>query len=124
MRHHPAILGLLLLVCLGGCAHPDTGALHSSAAAAHPASVKHGIILSMRTIRRAEIDVPLQVALLGDAGGTTMPDGTAGRTVVEFIVRQSDGAIISVVQSNELGFHQGDHVSILRDDGVRLARSG
>ena len=43
---------------------------------------------------------------------------------VEFIVRTDGGAILSVVQGNESGFHAGDRVVILHGDRARLAWPG
>jgi outer membrane lipoprotein SlyB len=43
---------------------------------------------------------------------------------MEFIVRASDGTIISVVQSNDVGFHTGERIVILRDGPTHLARQG
>jgi outer membrane lipoprotein SlyB len=85
-----------------------------------PAQVSTGTILSMRPVdARSGID-PVRAALLDDGGGND--DGN--RSLVEFIVRVDNGAVLSIVQTNEPGFRKGDHVIIVRDGRSRLARPG
>ena len=45
-------------------------------------------------------------------------------SLMEFIVRVDDGAVLSIVQTNEPGFRKGDRVIILRGDQTRIARPG
>lgn len=124
MRRISAYICLLAVLGVGACTSANSRASGTEAAAIHPANASLGTILSVRTVTAPDGGSVLQVALLADAGGITTPGAGVGRPVMEFIVRQDDGAIISVVQSNVLGFHPGDRVSIQRADRVRLARPG
>ena len=108
-------LCLVTLAGIAGCAP----AIPPKAPMA-PASINEGTILSMRPVGPRESAEPLRAALLVDGG--EHDDG--GRLSVEFIVRADDGATLSIVQTNEPGFHKGDRVIILRDDRTRLARPG
>lgn len=124
MRRVSAFACLLGLLAAGSCTQANIRASSSGTAVARPVTASLGTILSMRAVTAPDSGNPLQAILLADAGGATTPSSGSNRPVTEFIVRQDDGAIISVVQSNQLGFHLGDRVSIQRDDRVRLARPG
>ena len=113
---------MLAVLGVGACTSANNRAPGMETAVAQPANASLGTILSVRTVTTPDGGSVLQAALLADAGGVTTPGNGGGRSVTEFIVRQDDGAIISVVQSNLLGFHPGDRVSIQRADRVRLAR--
>ena len=115
---------MVAVLGVGACASANNRASGTEAAVAQPAKAGLGTILSVRTVTAPDGGSVWQAALLADAGGVTTPGAGGGRPVMEFIVRQDDGAIISVVQSNVLGFHPGDRVSIQRADRVRLARPG
>ena len=81
-------------------------------------SVSTATILSMREVNpRVAADVP-RTSLL--AAGDE--HGDDARSLTEFIVRTNDGAVLSIVQSNDGGFHKGDRVVIVHGDRTRLAR--
>ena len=122
MRRISTYICLLAVLSVAACTSADGRASGTEAAVAQPVNASLGIILSVRTVTTLDGGSVLQAALLADAGGAATPGNGGGRPITEFIVRQDDGAIISVVQSNVLGFHAGDRVSIQRADRVRLAR--
>jgi outer membrane lipoprotein SlyB len=124
MRRVPAYVCLLGLLGAGACTPANLNTSSAGTAVPDHATVSLGTILSMRTVTAPDGGSPLQAGLLADAGGAMTPNDTSNRPVMEFIVRQDDGAIISIVQSNQLGFSPGDRVSILRDNRARLARPG
>lgn len=106
---------LPLLLALVGCA---TG--HASSAMAPP-TIHHpsarGIILSAR-------QVILQIAggengVLG-ALGAPATEGMAMAPAMEFIVRQDDGRVISVIEPVPNAFRPGEHVRIVRGLDTRL----
>jgi len=105
---------LLLLATLSGCATP------SAQAPAPTAAGGGGTILLMRDVNAPSGGEPWRTVLLSDSGGRDRDR----HNLVEFIVRADDGATLSIVQSNELGFRTGDRVVIVHDGQTRLARSG
>jgi hypothetical protein len=105
------------LFSLFGCA-PDQP---PQAVATPPAPASgSAIILSMRTVNRGAVPPSMRPVLLIDNVGTD----DAGGSLAEFIVRTDDGATLSIVQTNEPGFHTGDRVVIVRGTRTRLARPG
>jgi len=114
---------LVAVLGVAACTPANRGGTEA-AAAVHPAAATLGTILSIRTVTAPGGGSVLHAALLADTGdGTACPAG-GGQPMMEFIVREDDGAVISIVQSNDLGFQPGDRVSIRRADRVRLARPG
>jgi outer membrane lipoprotein SlyB len=109
------LVGLATLVGVAGCT-----AGNPAKVVVQPTPVGAGTILSMRAVIPHADAAPLRAELLG--GGGTHDDGD--QALVEFIVRADDGATLSIVQTNEPGFRNGDRVIILRDDRTRLARPG
>jgi outer membrane lipoprotein SlyB len=115
LRSTSYLLRLVTLAGIAGCAP-----VNPPKAPVQPATINAGTILSMRPVGPRGSAEPLRAALLADGGGTD--DGN--RPLMEFIVRADDGATLSIVQTNEPGFRNGDRVIILRDDRTRLARPG
>lgn len=74
----------------------------------------------MRSVNSVAPVEPLRAALLAGGGG----HDEGNRSLMEFIVRVDDGAVLSIVQTNEPGFRKGDRVIILRGDQTRIARPG
>jgi outer membrane lipoprotein SlyB len=109
------LLSLAALAHLAGCAPANP-----PKPAVQPAPVAMGSILSMRAVDPRSGSDPVRAALLAGGSGA----GDNDRPLVEFIVRADDGATLSIVQTNEPGFRNGDRVIILRDDRTRLARPG
>jgi outer membrane lipoprotein SlyB len=114
---------LLVLLGITGCAQVITDT------AGPPASVRalpsrEGIILSMRPVTMRGDRAQWGVALLAAASGTTAAGDDAHRQPTEFIVRTDAGSTISVVQTNEFGFHPGDRIIILHDDRTHIGRPG
>jgi outer membrane lipoprotein SlyB len=83
-----------------------------------------GTIVSMRKVSAQPSSSPWRSLLLADAAMTRAANDAAAGGLMEFIVRASNGAILSVVQANDAGFHTGDHVVILHDGQTHLARPG
>jgi outer membrane lipoprotein SlyB len=124
MRQLTACAALLVPLIVAGCTQNNVAAPGAGAAISRPASTTFGTILSIRAVTVASGGNPIQAGLLADASGAAAASNAAVGPMMEFIVRQGDGAIISVVQSNAAGFRTGDRVNILRDDRVHLARPG
>jgi len=108
------LLSLAMFAGLAGCAPARPPQPVTQAVAGE------GTIVSIRTVNSGTSVAPWRAALL--AGGSGSDDGD--RALLEFIVRADDGAMLSVVQTNAPGFHEGDRVTILRGDRTRLARPG
>ena len=124
MRRLTACAGLLVPLIVAACTQNNVGAPGAATAISRPSSTTFGTILSIRAVTAPSSGNPIQAGLLADASGAAAPSDATVGSMMEFIVRQGDGAIISVVQSNAAGFRTGDRVNILRDDRVRLARPG
>jgi outer membrane lipoprotein SlyB len=105
---------LIAAVLLGMAACAPTGTTGPGAAAAPTRSVDYGTIVSMRPVT-----VQGQEILLRAVASTA---GPAVDTAVEFIIREADGQIISVVQTNTANFRPGDRVALQRGDRTRIAR--
>lgn len=111
-----AALGLagLELAGLGGCAAPPPPVV----AVAPGAPVLTGRIVSER---------PVVLRVAGAEGGVLgalgAPRGADGRLApaIEFIVREADGRIVSVIQPAPTALHPGEAVRILRGGVTRLA---
>ncbi len=125
------LLALVLGVSACGANNPVPDV---KAGPAPEAVVLHGTILAMRPV---EPD-------LGTAGATVLSDlkraasanppaAGAGVSVqdnkeqgpaMDFVVRETGGATIAVVQANTQHFRVGDQVAIVRGDRTRLSRPG
>jgi hypothetical protein len=107
------VIGVASLVALTGCAAP-----RPIAAMAAPTSMRTGVIVSSR-------QVMLQIG--GAEGGVLGALGapaSAGETLApatEFIVRQANGRVISVMQPQPTDLHPGEAVEIIRGVTTRLA---
>ncbi len=102
-----SILPICCLLAATGCAGP-----HPKPLAATPASrnADTGTIL---VVRKAEA-APGVLAAIGQAAATDDP-------ATEFIVREDDGQVISVVQPGGAGLGPGARVVILHGTATRLA---
>jgi hypothetical protein len=103
-----------MLTALSACAtHPSAAPMASA-----PSTMLTGTILSSRLVM-------LQIA--GAEGGVLGALGapaSAGETLApatEFIVRETSGTIISVMQPQPTGLRSGERVEILRGVTTRLA---
>jgi hypothetical protein len=115
LRSGSYLLAISVLAATAGCA-----SVNPSKPLVQPAAIGSATILSVRAVVAQEAAVPLRAALL--AGNSGHDD--RGRAPVEIIVRVDGGAVLSIVQENDAGFHAGDRVVIMRDDRTRLARPG
>ena len=114
----PAIRGVadsvVAAVLLGVAACAPTGTTGTGAEAARRENMGYGTIVAMRPVT-----VQGQELLLRIVAGTA---GPAVDTAVEFIIREADGQIISVVQSNQENFRPGERVLLTRGNRTRIAR--
>jgi outer membrane lipoprotein SlyB len=115
--------GLLALLGFAGCAQTATNPA-TPATTARPVPSSEGTILSMRAVAVRSDRDPWRVALLADASGAATGIADGSSPITEFIVRIDSGSTISVVQTNELGFHPGDRVIVLHDGHTHIARPG
>lgn len=132
----------MLRTVFGACVFLGLGSCAPSAPA--PAAVP---ALAQRPATRATIVAMRPVASMppGEAGAGTGgraleglarlakpdPGGRTGQPVaveaaqpMDFIVREPDGTLIAVTQTNEAGLRVGDAVVLVRGDRTRLARPG
>jgi hypothetical protein len=123
MRRSALYAGLFVLVGMTGCAQTNHPAVSTQAPpTAVPGSA--GTILWMRSVAEPSGSAPWRTALLAIAAKTSAADGGEAAPLVEFIVRADDGAILSVVQGNDVGLRPGDRVVILYEGSTHLARPG
>ncbi|MDD2862518.1 MAG: hypothetical protein PHI71_15840, partial [Acidiphilium sp.] len=113
-RASPGVLvaAMVAVAVLGGCA-----AHHAGAVAVAPVATRTGTIVSSRTVM-------LQIG--GAEGGVLGALGapaSAGETLApatEFIVRETDGRVISVMQPQPTSLHPGERVAIVSGVTTRL----
>jgi outer membrane lipoprotein SlyB len=115
---------LPILAAIAGCAPTNLSGSGPSAAIATPGAASAGTIVSMRRVSAQGNSASWRAVLLADAGAASATHDGGNSSLTEFIVRANDGAILSVVQSNEAGFRAGDRVVILHDRQTHLARPG
>ena len=115
---------LLALLGIAGCAQVITDTTGPAPASVRAPPSREGIILSMRPVTMRGDRAQWGVALLAAASGTTAAGGDSQRPPTEFIVRTDAGSTISVVQTNEFGFHPGDRIIVLHDDHTHIGRPG
>lgn len=106
---------VLPLLALGGCAIGHASTAMTAPGIANPAA--QGVILSAR-------HVILQIAggqngVLG-ALGAPQSEGMAMAPATEFIIRQDNGRIVSVLQPVPNDFRPGERVRIIRGVETRL----
>jgi len=106
--------GVIGAVLLGVAACAPTGTTGTGAEITPTEGIRYGIIVAMRPVT-----VQGQELLLRIVAGTA---GPAVDTAVEFIIREADGQIISVVQSNQENFRPGERVLLTRGNRTRIAR--
>jgi outer membrane lipoprotein SlyB len=123
MRRSALYAGLFVLVGMTGCAPTNQPAVRTQAP---PTSVpgSAGTIVWMRSVAEPSGSEGWRTALLAVAAKTNAADGGEAAPLVEFIVRADDGAILSVVQGNDVGLRPGDRVVILYEGSTHLARPG
>ena len=115
---------------LAGCAPSRPPPAPAAAQALSPAAPgEAGVIVTERPLLqpRAAGDVRGTIlATLGDSITAPAPAGapafSAPGGAVEFIVRQADGATLSVVQDNPQHLRPGERVAILRQPQTMLLR--
>ncbi len=99
-------------VWVGSCAPASSPKIE-----VQPTPLATGRILSMRSVYSPAAADAMRAALLGS--GST-PEKVS-HPLTEFIVRTDDGPMMSIIQTNEPGFHVGDRVIILHRDRTQLA---
>ena len=104
----------LLVLLVAACTNAGT---QQNAGAAHPASVAQGTILSVHAVPAAA-----RLAVWPLLGGDTSP-AASDASMAEFILREDDGATISIVQDNGLGLRAGDRVAIVHGERAHLTRA-
>ncbi len=112
LRLSSYLLGMIMSAGIAGCAPVKPP--HSPP---EPSQVTAGTILSMRSVYSPAAADAMRAALLGS--GST-PEKVS-HPLTEFIVRTDDGPMMSIIQTNEPGFHVGDRVIILHRDRTQLA---
>lgn len=123
MRRSALYAGLLVLVGMTSCTQTNRPAVNVQAPpSAVPVST--GTILSMREVTEPNGSASWRTALLAAAASTSAMNDSAAAQLVEFIVRADNGAILSVVQANNVGLRPGDRVVILHAGSTHLARPG
>ncbi len=101
-----SVLPICFLLTVIGCAGPRP----KPVVAVTPANVSYGTILVARQAEAA----PGVLAALGQAAGADDP-------AVEFIVREDDGQVVSVVQPGGSRLTPGERVMIVHGAATRLA---
>lgn len=116
-------------LAVNACATPDSAA----AGPAPEVTVSRGTILAMRPVQTgmgAGTTVLNGLARTASASpgingqGINAGTDTDAGAAVDFVVRETGGAIIAVVQTNEQHFRVGDPVEIRHADRTRLTRPG
>ncbi len=114
----------LALCLLAGCATGRPPAPQAASAVVRPATPgdEIGVIVAERPLQpRAAGDVRATIlATLGDAAVTA---ALAQIATAEFIVREADGATLSVVQDNPQHLRPGERVAIERRPQTMLVRA-
>ena len=105
---------VLMTLAIGGCAPGKP--VPPPAAASARSGPGQGTIVSVRPVV-APPSAASRILIAGISG-----HGDAVRAVSEFIVRTDDGRTLSLVQSNEANFRQGDRVALTAGARTRLAR--
>jgi outer membrane lipoprotein SlyB len=151
MRIGAVVGAFALLLGIAACAPTNTNTTYTGAAIGRSAQVSRGTILSMRAVAvqnqegaavgtgvgavaggvagsfiggdpRSNILGGLAGAVIGGVAGHEIGKSVSTGDAVEFVIREEGGGTISVVQTNELNFHPGERVLIIRGDRTRLAR--
>jgi len=119
-------------LAVNACATPDSAA----AGPAPEVTVSRGTILAMRPVQTGSVSMGAGTTVLNglaqaasaSAGingqGINAGTDTGAGAAVDFVVRETGGAIIAVVQTNEQHFRIGDPVEIRHADRTRLTRPG
>jgi outer membrane lipoprotein SlyB len=71
---------------------------------------------------RANILGAIGGAVVGGIAGAAVERAATEAGAVEFIIKQDNGQLIALVQTNEEGLNIGEDVLILRSDKVRVIR--
>ncbi len=126
---------LLLALVLGVSAcGADNPAPDVKVGLAPEAVVLHGTILAMRPVEPdlrtagaavlSDLERAASVGTPGAGAGGGVRDNQEQGPAMDFIVRETGGATIAVVQANTQHFRVGDQVAIVRGDRTRLSRPG
>ena len=138
-------------VGLAACASVPSGDSYSREQMERAATVMKGRVLALREVKvsgtksgvgvvagagaggvagskigsgaRANILGAILGAVVGGLIGAATEQELAKAGAVEFVIKQEDGQVIAVVQTNEEGLKVGDDVLILRSDRVRVVRN-
>ncbi|MGH7056768.1 MAG: hypothetical protein ACREFZ_02645 [Acetobacteraceae bacterium] len=122
---------VLVAIGLVSCAPAAPDAMHGRTAAGPAAQVTYGTIVAERSAKFGEasgmgasILAALGDAAPGDAAPDDVGDEASSSSETEFIVRQDDGRIVSIVQSAEPQLVAGERVMIVHGGETRLAPAG
>lgn len=141
---------LFLCAAVISCAPTNTNTTYRQAQVGQQGQVQTGVIVSMEQVKiegtsgvgtiAGAVAGAAAGSMLGGSTAVNIIGGTAGAVVGgavvggaqkaltsgtswEFLVKRDDsGAVISVVQSNELNLNVGDHVVLVVVDGVTRIR--
>ncbi len=147
-----AVAGLSLLAALAGCAPAYTNSTYAAPQIGQAAPVSYGVIVSMRPVvvrtpnngvgmlagaaaggaagsfiggdPRSNILGGIGGAVVGGLLGNAIQNQVSTGQAVEFLIREDNGQLISVVQTNENGFVPGQRVAIIHGPETRLAPAG
>ncbi len=104
------------VVVLASCAGPAKPVVTS---ATMPTA---GVILAVRPVT-GQIDIArIAPASFAVPASDTSPHGTPA-VAAEFIIRQDDGHVISIVQENDGHFAVGDPIKVIRDTRAHIIRA-
>lgn len=137
-------------ILVGACGIGDTNTTYSRSEIGAQARVEFGRILSITPVKTAGSDGVgtlmgagagaaagsmiggrTAVNIIGGIGGAVVggvlggavEKGLTSDTAYEFIVQKQNGAIVSIVQTNELNLQPGEQVLLSTLDGVTRIRS-
>ncbi|ODU57063.1 MAG: hypothetical protein ABS99_05255 [Acetobacteraceae bacterium SCN 69-10] len=145
-----ASAALATLLGVAACAPQYTNSTYTGADIGRTAMVTYGTILSMRPVvvqgspggvgtlggaalggvagsfiggdPRSNILGAVGGAIVGGIAGNALERGVSQGNAVEFIIREDSGQTVSVVQTNEEQFREGDRVALTRGARTRIAR--
>lgn len=149
IRRFPFLLAALALIALAGCAPTNANTTYGAGEVGTSAPVVYGTIVSMQPVTvkpanngagalagavaggvggsfiggdtRSNVLAGLGGAALGGLAGNYIQNQVGTGTAVEFVIREDNGQLISVVQTNEANFHVGQRVAIIQGEQTRLA---
>lgn len=151
MTFNKLILAIFMsFTALSGCVKAPDASTYSRAQMGRAATVMKGEVISARSVKvsgsnsglgaaagagsgavagsylggstRGNVIGAIGGAVVGGIAGSIAEQSLTESGAVEFIVKQENGQVIAIVQTNDENLGAGDHVLILRSDRVRLIR--